>query len=228
MILDVRGVSTQVAASAPPGGAAASGGGGGGSSSGSGESGGDCCCPINWLLLSSLAKGAALALALDDYKPSTAPASPAAADASAVEAEENRLAGFACFTLAAAVPGPRAALSLAKGRATTAAAGGGGSGGSALSSAAAAAAMSGSIAAARGPGGRGVCVELEGMLSVVRLVRPGLAEKLWASGSAAVGGGKGDGGGERAAGGGGVVVKEFMIPCAMTEPQAKVYSAVAR
>ncbi|CAM9508098.1 unnamed protein product, partial [Scytosiphon promiscuus] len=35
-------------------------------------------------------------------------------------------------------------------------------------------------------------------------------------------------GGKAAAGaGGGVVVKEFVIPCTMTEPQAKVYSAVA-
>ncbi|CAM9508167.1 unnamed protein product, partial [Scytosiphon promiscuus] len=135
VILDVRGVSTPVAASSPPADSATA------ASSG----GGDCCCPVNvnvnWPLLSSLAKGAALALALDDDEPGSGAPPPEAAATTpaataAIEAEESRLAGLASFTLATAVPGPLAAVSLAKARATTAATGGGGGGsGSALSSA---------------------------------------------------------------------------------------------
>lgn len=75
--------------------------------------------------------------------------------------------------------------------------------------------------------------ELVSMLAGVRLARPGLAKKLVggvetvAGAAAAVGGGVGGGGGvgvER----GGVAVKEFVIRCKMTGPQAKVYAAVVR
>lgn len=221
----MRGVSTAAASathSSPAAAAAAStSSSAGGSAAGGGKA--ICRCPINWPLFSSLAKGAALALALDDAGNTTTAAATATAPPAAaadVELEESRLAGLVSFALASAVPGPRAALALGKARATRTAASGGagaGGGGSVLSSSAAAAATGGSMAAARGPGGRGVCTELAGVVSAVRLVRPGLAGRLCAS----VGGGAGGGGG-------GVVVKEYVVRCAMTEPQAKVYSAVAR
>lgn len=178
---------------------------------------------MNWHLLSSIAKGAALSLALDDAAETAATSSAAGGDAAAVSRRENRLAGLTSFALAAAVPGPRAALALGKARATTAASGGasGAAGGSALSAAAAtaAAATGGTIEDARGPDGNGICVELAKMLSGVRLVRPGLAEKVYAAAGAGAGGG---GSGQ------GMVVKEFVIRCAMTDPQAEVYAAVAR
>ena len=175
---------------------------------------------INWTLLSSLAKNAALALAVDDAPTSPPPAAAAGNSTSIASAtdvatpEEYRLAGLTSFAFAAAVPGPTAALSLGKARAT--AAGGGGDAGSALSTTAAAAATGGSMAAARGPSGKGVCASLAAVLGGVRLVREGLAGKLCVKG--------GEGGG----GDGGVVVEEFVIRCGMTGPQAEVYSAVAR
>lgn len=218
VVLDVRGVS----ATLPAGPTNGSAGGGSVSVSGRGPR-------INWPLLSTLAKGAALALAVDDAPtppPSASPSPPASTgtNSDAATPEEYRLAGLTSFAFAAALPGPNAALSLGKARATAAAAasggGGSGSGGSVLSSSATAAVTGRSMAAARGPGGRGGCVALAAVVEGVRLVRQGLARKLCAGK-----GGTGEAGG---GGGDGVVVEEFVIRCAMTGPQAEVYSAVAR
>lgn len=188
MVLDIRGVSTT-----PCAGSIAS-------------------ININWPLLSELAKGASLALALDDppnpgaKSNSTTTSSPSSSfnvtptpspqrqQRHTDDSMTARLAGLASFVLAAAVPNPQAALSLARARAAAAGTAGGG-------------------ARRQGSGVRG---ELVKMLSRVQLMRRGLAARL-------AGGGQGKEGG-----GGGVAVKEFVVRCAMTDPQAEVYSAVAR
>lgn len=78
------------------------------------------------------------------------------------------------------------------------------------------------------------------MLSGVQLVRRGLADKLATQGrvDASTLASMGTGSPTSAAGGavdggqgqgmGGVVVKELVLRCTMTEPQAKVYSTIAR
>lgn len=129
--------------------------------------------------------------------------------------DEKRLAGLASFALASALPGPRAALSLGRARVASPVAG---------AAAAATAAAASSSSASDGPGGvaraavegGGVRAELVSMLAGVRLARPGLAKKL-AAGVETAGVARG-----------GVAVKEFVLRCRMTEPQAKVYAAVAR
>lgn len=173
--------------------------------------------------------------AADNGKAAATGSSSSSSTSVAEEAEMKRLAGLAAFALAAVVPGPRAALSLAAARAagagSTGAGAGKGGGGSAVP--AAAAGNGGVVSTAERNVGGGVQAELTAMLSSVRFVRPGLAEKIAAEARVGVGAASGGGGavGAKAGGGdeeGGLVVKEFVLRCAMTEPQARVYSAVAR
>lgn len=187
------------------------------------------------------AKGAAVGTASHDSKTATT---------TNVSDYEEHLAGLLSFALSSAIPGPRTALSLGKSRAATVALAKG-SGTVAKSVASTVGTDGVQKAEASSAGGR-VRAELLTLLSSVRLVRPRLGRKLAGEdvperpregyGIAGIGAGSGDGGGKGKGNGekekgrgrgrderiGKVVMKEFVLRCAMTAPQAEVYSSIAR